>query len=126
MPKFGAFSVDSKTTRNKELQATSKELLLFKGGVMAETQTLEFEELHAKTNDGINVRVLMRAVEPPEFIVEVNDIKEHKSFSGFSVEVRDTTRIMDVFRFPMRFEDIRVLEAPEQSASSQEAIPQSA
>jgi hypothetical protein len=86
---------------------------------MAETQTIQFEELHDRTNDGIHVSLLMRAVEPPEFRVDVNDFKKSESFS---VPVREGQRPMEVFTHPFAYVGTRAVEASIQPAMVQEAV----
>jgi hypothetical protein len=86
---------------------------------MTETQTIEFEELHDRTSNGIHVRLLMRAVEPPEFRVDVNDFNKGESFS---VPVRDGQRPMEVFTHPFVYAASRAVEASTQLAPVQEAM----
>lgn len=86
---------------------------------MAETQTIEFEELHDRTNDGMRVSLLMRAVEPPEFRVDVDDFKRGENFS---VPVMEGQRPMEVFTHPFAYAASRAVEATSQSVLQEAAV----
>jgi hypothetical protein len=81
-----------------------------------------FRELHSRINDGIEVRLLWKAVDDCLFVT----VADRKRDEEFCVEVRDRSRALDVFHHPYAYAAHHGVHARAMGADKRVSAPVSA
>jgi hypothetical protein len=79
-------------------------------------------ELHSRVNDGIEVRLLWKAVDDCLFVT----VADRKRDEEFCVEVRDRSRALDVFHHPYAYAAHHGVHARAMGADKRVSAPVSA